>query len=271
VARSVVLDKYLKQGVVYKTHDREAWIIQGVGTNSTSAGKLVIDNKPTGSIASVIAPLRTTGSNFLGPLYLNDFYYVVPPETEVYWEGASGSVCRVLGVKVILEPGEQLGEPYMTRFRRQNYEYVTFVEGVYDHGAGASWGPGVEREVLSLTPSTIERYVFDRVVMASVSGLSASLAENMFYLRFYVDNLPLENIYGDNIWGGVDVMSMPRPPSVTDNADAFSLEGFPIELAGDHTLSIRAVNVSGSALSPGTGASIVVTVTAVCKYLKQVA
>lgn len=271
MAKSVILDKYLAQGTTYKTHEREAWIIQYIGTDSSTAGKLVIDNKPVGEIVTTVAPLRQVGTNLLGPLSLGDFYYVVPPETEIYWDGASGSVCRVLGTKFILDPGATLGEPYMTRFKRQNYEYVTYVEGSYSHGTDTAWTADDENEIYSLTPSTIEKYVFDGPVMVDIANLSATLDENQFYLRFYLDNLPLENIYGDNIYGGVDVMSMPRPPSTTDGMVPFTLKETPIELLGDHTLSIRAINVSGGSISPTSGNSITVTVTAVVKYYKTVA
>jgi len=270
VARSVILDKYLAQGTTYETHEREAWIIQYIGTDSSSAGDLVIDNKPTGNIVTTIAPLRQTATNLLGPLNLGDFYYVVPPETEIYWDGASGSVCRVIGTKIILEPGENLGEPYTTRFGRQNYEYVTYIEDSYSHGTNTDWTADDENEVESLTPSTIEKYVFDGPVMVDVDNVSGGMDENYFYLRFYLDNLPIENIYGDNIYGGVDVMSMPRPPNTTDGMVPFTLKETPIEVLGDHTLSIRAINVSGGSISPTSGASITVTVTAICKYFKQI-
>jgi len=270
MAKSVILDKYLAQGTTYKTHEREAWIIQYIGTDSSSAGKLVIDNKPTGNIVTTVAPLRQVATNLLGPLNLGDLYYVVPSETEIYWDGASGSVCRVLGTKIILEPGETLGEPYITRFKRQNYEYITYVEDSYSHGTNTTWTADDENEVYSLTPSTIERYVFDGPVMVDVSNLSTTLDENNFYIRFYLDNLPLENIYGTNIYGGVDVMSMPRPPNTTDGMVPFTLKETPIEVLGDHTLSIRAINVSGGDLTPATDTSITITVTAIVKYFKQI-
>ena len=121
-----------------------------------------------------------------------------------------------------------------------------------------------------MTPSTIEKYVFDGPVMVDVSNLSTTLDENNFYIRFYLDNLPLENIYGTNIYGGVDVMSMPRPPNTTDGMVPFTLKETPIEVLGDHTLSIRAINVSGGSLSPATDTSITITVTAIVKYFKQI-
>ena len=266
---SVPLDKILAQGTTYETHEREAWIIQKLGTDSSTLGYLSIDGKTTTYIHTTAAPLHKTSSNLLGPVDLGSLRLIVPPETEISWGGASGSVLRVIGTKLILAPGESLETSLMNRFEKQVNEYIYVVEGSYSHGTDTDWTDGDENEVVSLTPSTIERYVFDGVVMAELENASASISEGDMVITFYLDNNPLENITGTNIEAGIDILSMPRPPADSTEETPFTLESFPIVVEGDHTLSIRAKNISGSSISPSSGASLTVYVTAIAKYYRK--
>jgi len=266
---SVPLDKILAQGTTYETYEREAWIIEKLGTDSSSLGYLSIDGKTTTYIHTTSAPLHKTSSNLLGPIDLGSLRLIVPPETEITWGGASGSVLRVIGTKLILAPGEELEHGLMDRFKRQTNEYIYVVEGSYSHGTDTAWTDGDENEVISLTPTTIEKYVLDGVVMAELENASASISEGDMVITFYLDNNPIENIVGTNIDAGIDILSMPRPPADTTEEIPFSLAEFPIAVEGDHTLSIRAKNVSGSSISPSSGTSLTVYVTAVAKYYRK--
>ena len=267
--RAVPLDKILTQGTTYTTHEREAWIIKKLGTNSSTRGYVKIDGKETTYIHTTAAPVHKTSSNLLGPINLGNLYLVVPPETDISWEGASGSILRVVGTKLILSPGESLEASLMDRFNRQPNEYIYVIEDSYSHGTDTAWTAGDENEVVSLTPKTIEKYVLDSVVMADISNTASAVSEGQFVITFYLDNNPLENITGDNINAGIDVLSMPRPPADSTEEMPFSLESFPIAVEGDHTLSIRCKNVSGSDISPTSGTSITVTVTAVAKFFRK--
>ncbi len=271
MARGVPLDKILKQGTPITLEKREAWIIQAIGTNSTTRGRLVIDGKPTGDIVQLIAPLHTLDTNLLGPLPLGDYYYVVPPETKVEWQGATGSKARIIGTKVIFDPGENLGEPYATRSRNQYSSYITYIEGTFSKGTDVAWPAGEENEVISLTPLTIEKYIFDSILMATVANVSGGVSEGDWSITFYIDNTPLENIVASGEQVGVDVLSAPRPPADGADETPFTLQAFPIELTGDHNLSIRVKNTSGASKSPPAGASITATVTVLTKYFKPLA
>jgi len=110
--------------------------------------------------------------------------------------------------------------------------------------------------------------VFDDVIMASIANVSGGVAEGDWAIRFYIDNIPLENLIGINEQPGIDVLSMPRPPAETTEESPFTLQSYPIELLGDHTLSIRARNTSGASKSPTSGNSITVTVTALVKFIR---
>jgi len=46
----------------------------------------------------------------------------------------------------------------------------------------------------------------------------------------------------------------------------FSLCDFPVEVLGDHTLSIRVRNTKGADISPATGTSLDFTATAICAF-----
>jgi len=265
--KAVPLDKVLVQGTVYTTHEREVWVIKKLGTNSTTRGYLKIDNKETTYIHSTAAPLHKTSSNLLGPIDLGPLFLVVPQETAIEWGGASASKLRVIGTKLILSPGESIDASLLDRFNRQPSEYLVILEGTYSFGAATEWGAGVEVEALSLTPKTIERYVLDGVVMASVAGISGGVSEGMIAVSFYLDNNPLENIAGTNIYSGIDVISMPRPPAATTEFTPFTLENNPIAVEGDHTLSIRAKNVYGDKLS--ASGTMSVTVTAASKFYRR--
>ncbi len=267
--KAVPLDKILTQGVVYQTESREAWIIKALGTNSTSLGYVKIDGKETTYIHSTAAPLHKTSSNFLGPINLGDLRLIVPVDTNIEWVGDSGSKLRVIGTKLILSPGESLEAGLMDRFNRQTNEYIYVLEKTYSHGTDTAWVAGDEKEVVSLTPKTIEAYLLDNVVMATIANVSGGVAEGDWSITFYLDNNPLEYIQGENIKVGIDILSMPRPPAETTELTPFTLSDFPLRVEGDHTLSIRCKNVSGVNKAPPAGYSITVTVTAIAKFYRR--
>jgi len=266
--KEIPLDKIITQGTVYKTASREVLIIEEIGTNSTTIGNMSIDRKVTTYLRDLVGPMHTTTSNLLGPLDLKDLFLVVPPETEFEWQGGSGTKARLLGRKQILAPGEKISGELDARFKAQVNSYKTTLEATYSHGTDVAWPAGLEKEVLSLTPKTIEAYKFDDIIEVSIANVSGGVAEGDWSITFYLDNNPIENIFGTNVKEGIDVLSMPRPPAGTTELEAFTLERFPITVFGDHTLSIRCKNQSGASKSPTTGTSITVTVTAVARYAK---
>jgi len=269
MAKIVPLDKIIVQGAEVRTDEREVWIIRKLGTNSTSVGTLKIDRKPTTQISSTVAPLHRTSSNFMGPLDLGSLYNVVLPQTYVDWDGASGSKLRVIGSKVILDPGEAVEAGLKTRFDMQFKDYLVTIEGTYSHGTDTPWPADLDREVIGLTPKTTEEYHFNNVIMASVANVSGGVSEGDWAIWPWLEGSPLEYIYGAGVKKGIDVLSMPRPPAENTEMAPFTLADHPIIVLGDQTLSIRAINTSGASKSPTTGASITVTVTAVARYIRK--
>jgi len=258
------LDTILTEGKDYQTPERVALVIKAIGTNGATATKLVIDGKPTGEIKELVAPLHLIETNKMGPLSLGDLYYVVPPDTAIKVEGPSGAKMRCIGELLMLAPGEVLPAGLKARFDVQVDHHITFVEGTYSHGTDVKLVADAEAEILSLTPKTIETYLFNYVVMASVANYTP--AEGDLAIRFYVDNVPLDAILEKTKVGPADLLAMPRPPRDAVEEMPFSLCDFPVEVLGDHTLSIRVRNTKGADISPAAGTSLDFTVTAICAF-----
>ena len=103
-----------------------------------------------------------------------------------------------------------------------------------------------------------------------VENLSVSLGHGYVGIRFFLDGVPLDQLTSSPGQFGIDARSMPVPPADSTEEIPFTLEGHPIHVLGDHTLSVKARNTSGGALSPTSGDSIIVTFYAIAKYLRKV-
>jgi len=251
------LDLYLTQGSVYETGKREALVIQKIGTNGTTWATpphLRIDDKPLGDIIQDLCPLHKINTRFVPLLDLGALFYVVPPETEVIVEGASGDIIRCKGYLLKLAPAEILPTNLMARFNAQPNHYLTYLRGTYSHGTDVALAADAEVEVISYTPKTIEKAIVNGLVMTKVDNYTE--AEQDLAVRFYLEGVPLDFILEKTKTGGIDFMSTPYPPTETTEHEAFSLAETPIEVPGDHTLSVKARNISGGAISPATGTSL---------------
>ena len=258
------LDKILEQGTNYEMPNDRFYIIEKIGTNSTSGAKLVIDGVETGELISTVAPLHKTSSNLLGPVDLGDYFYVIPPGKTFYVSGSSGDKVRVIGQIGVLAPGEVLPASYATRFNEQGKKYITYIQDSYSKATDEAWAAAEEQEVISLTPKTIEEYKFSREVLALMTG--GTVNEGDFAVRFFLNGKPLDILTTDPGKLGIDILSMPSPPADTTEEEAFSLADLPIAVEGDHTFAIKVVNVSGASKSPTSGSAWSVTVTAIVEY-----
>ena len=261
------LDKIFVQGTNYELPNDRFYVIKKIGTDATSATKLKIDGVDTGPIINSVAPLHKTSSNLLGPLDLGNLFYVVPPNKTFSVEGASGAKFRCIGLIGKLAPGEAMPAQYAGRFNEQGKHYLTYVTGSKDVGTDVSWAAGAEYEVYSLTPKTIEQYIFNNVVMASISG--DTVAEGDFGIIFYLDGTPLDILTTDPGKKGIDVLSMPSPPAATTEETPFTLKDLPIKVEGDHTFKVTAINNSGAAKAPASGSSWSITLKAIVEYIMR--
>ncbi len=264
MAKLWVLDKYLKEGVLYQTPKRVCYVIKELGTNSSGLGHLKIERTDMGDIDADVAPLRMTKDNVLGPLYLEDYYYVIPPETKFAWEGDSGSLCRIKGDILLLGIGEGVPGELLTRFGKQESKNIRAYVKTLALNTDEVWKKDEEKEVFAITPLTTEKLLFDGFVGVSITGDTVS--EGDFALTFYMNNKPLELDVASNLGYGVDVKNAPLPPNDTNGMIAFSLKNFPIEVPGDQTLSVRVKNISGADKAPASGSAWQVVLKMVGKY-----
>jgi len=257
LAKKFSLDLYLTQGSVYETGKRKALVIQRIGTNGTTwttPPYLKIDGKPLGEIIQDLCPLHKINTRFVPLLDLGKLFYVVPPETEIVVEGASGNIIRCKGYLLKLAPAEIMPTNLMARFNEQPKHYRTYLRGTYSHGTDIALAKDAEVEVISYTPKTIEKVIVNGLVMAKVANYTPS--EEDLAIRFYLEGVPLDFVLEKTRTGGIDFLSTPYPPAETTEHEAFSLAETPIEVPGDHTLSVKARNISGGSISPATGTSL---------------
>jgi len=153
----------------------------------------------------------------------------------------------------------------MGRFERQPKHYMTFLRGTYSHGTDVDLAADAEVEVISYTPKTIEKAIARGLAMAKVSNYSA--VDGDLGIRFYLDDAPLDFLLEKTAIAGIDMMSMPYPPREVAEHVGFSLADTPITVEGDHTLSVRARNIKGTAISPAAGTSLVFDVALILEYM----
>jgi len=263
------LDKILEQGTTYEMPNDRFYVIKKIGTDSSDPVKLVIDGVETGDIFADIAPLHRTSTNLLGPLTLGDLYYVVPPNKSFYVDGPAGSKVRIVGVIGKLAPGEALPAQYASRFGEQGQHYITYVQGSATlAAAGGTWAANAENEVISLTPKTIEKYLFNNVVMAKVTGAATAPSEGDVAIRFYLEGSPLDILTSEPGKKGVDLLSAPYPPSGSTEEIPFNLHDLPITVPGDNTIEIRIMNTSGAGIAAGSTTDLVANIVAIVEYIK---
>lgn len=264
MAKVWILDKIIKPGVVYETPKRVGYVINKIGTNSSGTAKLKIYGRDLGEFDADVAPLRKTETNLLGPLDLEDLYYVVPPETKFEFVGDSGSLCRIIGSIIMLDVGEGFPGEYMTRFGKQQKVHKQLYTGTFSLATDEVWKKDEEYEVFSITPLTTEKVTFKDIVMISVSG--GTVNEGDFGVIFKFGNVPFELDVAKNLHLGINIKSMPLPPKDSVEIEPFTLKNSPIEVPGDQTLSIFVRNVSGADKSPASGSAWTVTLKAIGVY-----
>jgi hypothetical protein len=243
------LDKLVAMNTEYALEPYRAYIIEAIGTNDTAEVTATIDAKKVGSILTKLAPLRKNTANMAGILPLGSLFLVVPPDKTYRFNGTAGAFVRIKGKILELGVGEALPADYASRFANQHNEYLTCLEGT-DVNTGSPMADGAEVTLKSITPSSIEEYTFgSRMFVDQVAAGSPAEAEGNLGVRPYLDGAPLDHIKAGSGRRGWDRMSM-EIPNTTDNKDLdpFSLEDAPIVVAGDKTLEIRLVNVSGGSL-----------------------
>jgi hypothetical protein len=269
MAKIYPFDKVLSANTTYTTEKDRYYVIKKIGTNIADVVTPKVSGVPVGKIINTVAPLHKTTSNFLGPLDLGLKTIIIPPERKFVFESATAGKVRIIGDLVVLAPGEGMLPEHVSRFSVQDKDNIQFVDGTFVLSGGAPWPAGVEHRVFSLTPPTIEEYIFKSYIFARVTNTSAALTEGQVGIKFYLDGTPLDIL--DTIAGpfGIDLLSIPFEPAGTTELAAFSLENYPIDLLGDHLLEVKFVNISGATISPASGTNITMQFRAIVNWLRK--
>jgi hypothetical protein len=257
----------LTAGTLYYMPKTSMFKVEKIGTNSAGTATLNIKTAKLGGIKSLVAPLHKTSSNLLGPMDLENLYYIIPRESDFHFDGDSGSKMVLIGKWIMLDKPEEIPKELTERGLTQFREYKTYVESTVSLGTNVALPANGEVELLSLTPKSIETYTFDDVVMFSVENYTP--AEGDLALRFFLDTMYLDEILdlpGTDRKGGVDVMWCRRPPADSTEKEPFTLRSSPIVLKGPHTLKVYLRNVKGANIAPAAGTSLTFTLTMITKY-----
>jgi len=262
---SYILKKVLKTNTTYEMEKDRYYVIRRIGTDVSARVTVKVDGIPVLDIFNTIAPIAKTSSNTFGPLDLEEYFIVVPPERKLLFESTGSGNVYIEGDLVVLAPGEAIPTEHMTRYNAYANRKITYLDRSVT--VGASWAAGQEIKVADITPPTIEDWVFDGFAGVSVTGLSATQTYGQINAKFYYDGKPLDLLVATAGPHGIETLKMPLPPTDSAEKEPFSFRDKPIMVVGGHTLTVTAINVSGSTLSAATGANIAVRFVAVHKRI----
>jgi len=260
-----ILKKILKTNTTYTMEKDRYYVIKRIGTDATSKVTVKVDGMPAVDIFSTIAPIAKTSSNALGPIDLGEYFIVVPPERQLLFESSATANVYIEGDLVVLLPGETVTTEHLTRYNTYANRKITYIDTSVT--VGTSWPAGQEVKIADITPSTIEDWLFDGFAGVAISNLSTTQTYGQVNIKFYFDGKPFDLLL--NIAGpyGIESLKMPLPPTDSAEKEGFSFKDKPIMVTGGHTLTVSAVNVSGSTLSAATGQNIAVRFVAVYKRI----
>jgi hypothetical protein len=250
------LKKILKTNTTYVMEKDRYYVIKKIGTDAGSKVTVKVDGIPVADIINIIAPIAKTSSNTLGPKDLGDYFIVVPPERQLYFDGPSGANVYIEGDLVILAPGETLPTEHLDRYNAYANRKLTYVD--VSVTIGSSWAAGVEQKITDIAPPTIEDWIFDDFAGVSVSGLASAQAYGQINIKLYYDGKPFDLLLTIAGPHGIESLKMPLPPSDTTEKEGFSFRDKPVTVVGGHTFTITAINVSGSTLSAASGTNIAI-------------
>lgn len=251
------LDKVIDVGTLYRAETDKAYIVKMLGTTSTTKATLSIAGVPCAEIIDVCAPLSVTSSNLLGPIDLNTLYVVIPPGKTFSFSGSSGSVMRLVGNIIELEPGEVLPSAQLARWTEQGKHYISYYADSETRAAGTVIPTGSEDTIG--TPFTCpvgEEWDFNRFAMLNSRYDTTVLIAKQFGNRIYLDDKPIDII--ETMMGrlGIANRSAPYPPSDAINEIPFTLTEKPIKVIAGRTLRISFINTDADWTVPaGTTAT----------------
>jgi len=259
------LKKILKTGTTYVMEKDRYYVIKRIGTDASSKVTVKVDGIPVVDIVSTIAPIAKASSNTLGPLDLGEYFIVVPPERQLYFDSSASANVYIEGDLVVLSPGEVVPTDHMARYNTYNNRKITYIDASVT--VGTSWSAGVEQKIVDIAPPTIEDWLFDSFAGVSVSGLSTTQTYGQISIKFYYDGKPFDLLLATAGPHGIESLKMPLPPTDSSEKEPFTFKEKPIIVVGGHTLTVNAMNISGSTLSAASGSNIAIRFVALYKRI----
>jgi len=263
VVKYFKLDKVFDAGADYRVEDDKFYVVDHVGTDSADDIYFTYDRWSAPPIKSLVAPLRKSTTNLLGPLKLGDKYGVLPPKIPFSIVGPSGTRMRFTGKIGVLAPGEELPSTHAARYEVQPKDFRRYLEYVYNHGTNVSWPAGAEVTIAALTPTMREVFDLNNVLMLEVENVTIDPGDAG--LIFVKDTERFDIVRTQMGHLGLDALAMPRPPA-SDNMVPFTLEDMPITVEKEETLNFVVRNNTGAAWTPPTGTAIIWRLTLICDY-----
>lgn len=255
----------------------QAWRIRAIGTDRSSQLTPSISGNDVGPIIDRIAALNQNDTNPLGPLDLQDWYYYVPPEEPLDFDGASGDHVVCIGERIDGVPSGQkfVSSADETRWNEQGQKHYTYTTGNLDITSDIA--DGQEDTVHTLTPATDERYTFSGVQYMEVTQSSWTEDHATINVHWNRDGQRIPSQFNDDRTFGIDYVYMDPSQSVANETAQFiydrylpdklqdsnlnmsevggghnAFAGVPtFTLTGDETLQVKTRNVSGGTLTEG--------------------
>jgi len=264
--KAYYIDKILDVGTTYEMPSNLAWYIHAIGTDSSTPITVSIGGRETLYLDSDVAPIHENDNNMLGPRDLGEFWIAIPPNEEFKFSGSSGAKVRVIGKAVRLEYGEPAPSDIKQRFEQQTNAYLRLVSNTVSLGTDVAWSAGDTQTLLTLQAGAYEKYILDDFLGIKIENVTVS--EGDVYVYFALDDVEHEYYVPTNSDVGIDVTTMPLPPTSSVEYKPFSMSVIPYTVEKEHTFKILAKNVSGSDLTPATGTSITITTKLIAKYYR---
>jgi len=266
-------DTFVPGDASITTGPQEAYRIRAIGTDKAATLTPSIDGNRLGPIRTEIGDIHPVASAEQGLLDLGELYYYMPPETTLSFDGASGDLVRLQGEAIDSPSGRFESSGDETRFNEQGEYHWTFTQGSVD--VSETIGDNEEFTIHTLTPNTDERFAFVGIhEVAQSSDGSYSTTEGEISLLFDFDGQQRPSQFADDELVGIDLTTMPRPPTDTTDQMGFiygdnapNVEGF--NISGDQTFKVIGRNTSGGALGNANDTSTF-TYTAAVKFRENV-
>lgn len=254
------LDKTIEVDKEYVAEMDKAYLIEEIGTSSTSKASLIVAGAPCVEIVQDIAPLYPEVKNLNSLLKLDKLFIVIPPSKRFRFSGSPGSEMRLKGKIIELEPGEALPAEYLARYTEQSKKYISYQYGSVSAAAGTVISAGAETKIIDFTCPAGEKWVFNSRYQAE-GRLDDLTNVNQFYFQIRINDDPLDILSADMGKKGIAGASSPNPPrdlsSLTTDIQAqlvektaFTFEDMPIELTPGRNLKVIGINTGGDYTVP---------------------